>query len=151
MKTVAEKIRELSEREAEVKAMGGAPAVAKQHAAGKLSAPGSAWRLRPPGSFQETDLFVTHRCVNFGMEKVEIPADGVITGFGKVEGRVVFAYSQDFTSPGRFPGGDARQEDLQGDGSGPEGRGAPGGIERLGGARIQEGVDSLSGYGPDLL
>ena len=101
MKTVAEKIRELSEREAESEGHGWRPGGVGQAARrqGKLSTPGSAWRLfSTPGSFQETDLFVTHRCVNFGMEKVEIPADGVITGFGKVEGRVVFAYSQDFTS-----------------------------------------------------
>ncbi|MGO9621719.1 MAG: acyl-CoA carboxylase subunit beta [Desulfobaccales bacterium] len=147
MKTVSEKIRELSEREAEVKAMGGAPAVAKQHAAGKLSARERLELFFDPGSFQETDLFVTHRCVNFGMEKVEIPADGVITGFGKVEGRVVFAYSQDFTSRAGSLGEMHAKKickvmDLA------LKAGAPlVGLNDSGGARIQEGVDSLSGYG----
>ena len=80
MKTVAEKIRELREREAKVKAMGGAKAVEKQHAGGKLTARERLDLFFDPGTFQETDMFVTHRCVNFGMEKIEIPADGVITG-----------------------------------------------------------------------
>jgi len=147
MKTMSEKIRELSEREAEVKAMGGTPAVAKQHAAGKLSARERLELFFDPGSFQETDLFVTHRCVNFGMEKVEIPADGVITGFGKVEGRVVFAFSQDFTSRAGSLGEMHAKKickvmDLA------LKAGAPlVGLNDSGGARIQEGVDSLSGYG----
>ncbi len=147
MKTVAEKIRELSEREAEVRAMGGAAAVAKQHAAGKLSARERLELFFDPGSFQETDLFVTHRSVNFGMEKVEIPADGVITGFGKVEGRVVFAYSQDFTARAGSLGEMHAKKickvmDLA------LKAGAPLVVlNDSGGARIQEGVDSLSGYG----
>ena len=147
MKTMSEKIRELSEREAEVKAMGGTPAVAKQHAAGKLSARERLELFFDPGSFQETDLFVTHRCVNFGMEKVEIPADGVVTGFGKVEGRVVFAFSQDFTSRAGSLGEMHAKKickvmDLA------LKAGAPlVGLNDSGGARIQEGVDSLSGYG----
>jgi acetyl-CoA carboxylase carboxyltransferase component len=147
MKTVSEKIRELSEREAEVKAMGGAAAVARQHAAGKLGARERLELFFDPGSFQETDLFVTHRCVNFGMEKVEIPADGVITGFGKVEGRVVFAFSQDFTSRAGSLGEMHAKKickvmDLA------LKAGAPlVGLNDSGGARIQEGVDSLSGYG----
>ncbi len=98
MKTVAEKIKELREREAKVLGMGGAKAVEKQHAGGKLTARERLDLFFDPGTFQETDMFVTHRSVNFGMEKVEIPADGVITGFGMVNGRPVFAYSQDFTA-----------------------------------------------------
>ena len=83
MKTVAEKIKELREREAAVKGMGGAKAVEKQHAGGKLTARERLDLFFDPGTFQETDMFVTHRCVNFGMEKIEIPADGVITGYGR--------------------------------------------------------------------
>ena len=98
MKTVAEKIKELAEREAQVKGMGGKSAVEKQHAGGKLTARERLGLFFDPGTFQETDMFVTHRCVNFGMEKIDIPADGVITGYGRVNGRPVFAFSQDFTA-----------------------------------------------------
>ena len=98
MKTVAEKIRELKEKELAIKGMGGAKAVEKQRASGKLTARERLDLFFDPGTFRETDIFVTHRCVNFGMEKVEIPADGVVTGFGKVNGRPVFAFAQDFTS-----------------------------------------------------
>ena len=147
MKTVAEKIKELQEKEALVKGMGGAKAVEKQHASGKLTARERLDLFFDPGTFRETDLFVTHRCVNFGMEKVEIPADGVVTGFGKVNGRTVFAFSQDFTSRAGSLGEMHAKKickvmDLA------LKAGAPlVGFNDSGGARIQEGVDSLSGYG----
>ena len=98
MKTVLGKIGELKEREARIRGMGGAKGVEKQHLSGKLTARERLDLFFDPGTFRETDIFVQHRCVNFGMEKVEIPADGVVTGFGKVNGRVVFAFAQDFTS-----------------------------------------------------
>ena len=147
MKTVAEKIKELREREAEVLGMGGAKAVEKQHAGGKLTARERLDLFFDPGTFQETDMFVTHRSVNFGLEKVEIPADGVITGFGQVNGRPVFAYSQDFTARAGSLGEMHAKKickvmDLA------LKAGAPlVGFNDSGGARIQEGVDSLSGYG----
>jgi acetyl-CoA carboxylase carboxyltransferase component len=147
MKTVAEKLRELREREARVLVMGGAKAVEKQHAGGKLTARERLERFFDSGTFQETDMFVTHRCVNFEMEKIEIPADGVITGFGRVNGRPVFAFSQDFTArAGSLGEMHARKickvMDLA------LKAGVPlVGFNDSGGARIQEGVDSLSGYG----
>src|SRR4030042_4977724 len=98
MKTVSQKIQELQEREAQIKAMGGAKAVEKQPGSGKLTARERLDLFFDAGTFRETDIFVKHRCVNFGMEKMEIPADGVITGFGRVNGRPVFAFAQDFTS-----------------------------------------------------
>jgi acetyl-CoA carboxylase carboxyltransferase component len=98
MKTVSERIRELKEKEGQIKAMGGAKGVEKQHASGKLTARERLDLFFDPGTFRETDIFVKHRCVNFGMEKVEIPADGVVTGYGMVNGRPVFAFAQDFTS-----------------------------------------------------
>ena len=122
MKTVAEKLKELREREAAVLGLGGKSAVEKQHAGGKLTARERLDLLFDPGTFQEPDMFVTHRCVNFGMEKVEIPADGVITGFGQVNGRPVLRLFAGLHRPGGLPGRDARQEDLQGHGPGPEGR-----------------------------
>src|SRR5574340_762906 len=147
MKTVAEKIKELREREAKVKGMGGAKAVEKQRASGKLTARERLDLFFDPGTFQETDMFVTHRCVNFGMEKIEIPADGVITGYGRVNGRPVFAFSQDFTARAGSLGEMHAKKickvmDLA------LKAGVPLiGFNDSGGARIQEGVDSLSGYG----
>ncbi len=147
MKTVAQKIQELKEKEAQVKGMGGAKAVEKQHLSGKLTARERLELFFDAGTFQETDLLVTHRCVNFGMEKIDIPADGVVTGFGRVNGRAVFAFSQDFTSRAGSLGEMHSKKickvmDLA------LKAGVPFvGFNDSGGARIQEGVDSLSGYG----
>ena len=147
MKTVAEKIRELKEKEGQIKLMGGAKAVEKQRLSGKLTARERLDLFFDPGTFRETDIFVTHRCVNFGMEQVEIPADGVVTGFGKVNGRPVFAFAQDFTSRAGSLGEMHSKKickvmDLA------LKAGVPFvGFNDSGGARIQEGVDSLSAYG----
>jgi acetyl-CoA carboxylase carboxyltransferase component len=147
MKTVAQKIQELRVREAQIKEMGGAKAVEKQHHSGKLTARERLDLFFDPGTFRETDIFVKHRCVNFGMEKVEIPADGVITGFGRVNGRPVFAFAQDFTSRAGSLGEMHSRKickvmDLA------LKAGVPFvGFNDSGGARIQEGVDSLSAYG----
>ncbi|MDO9070954.1 MAG: carboxyl transferase domain-containing protein, partial [Deltaproteobacteria bacterium] len=147
MKTVAEKIRELKEKEGQIKGMGGAKAVEKQRLSGKLTARERLDLFFDPGTFRETDIFVKHRCVNFGMEQVEIPADGVVTGFGKVNGRPVFAFAQDFTSRAGSLGEMHSKKickvmDLA------LKAGVPFvGFNDSGGARIQEGVDSLSAYG----
>lgn len=147
MKTVMEKIQELRELEARVKAMGGEAAVAKQHQSGKLTARERLDLFFDPGTFRELDLFVKHRCVHFGMDKMEIPADGVITGFGQVNGRPVFAFAQDFTSRAGTLGEMHSKKickvmDLA------LKAGVPlVGFNDSGGARIQEGVDSLSAYG----
>ena len=147
MKTVAEKIRELKEKEGQIRLMGGAKAVEKQRLSGKLTARERLDLFFDPGTFRETDIFVTHRCVNFGMEQVEIPADGVVTGFGRVNGRPVFAFAQDFTSRAGSLGEMHSKKickvmDLA------LKAGVPlVGFNDSGGARIQEGVDSLSAYG----
>ena len=90
-------------------------------------------------------MFVEHRCADFGMGTNKIPGDGVVTGYGMINGRLVFVFSQDFTVFGGALSGACR-EDLQGDGPGDEGRRAGHRPQRLGGARIQEGVASLGGY-----
>jgi acetyl-CoA carboxylase carboxyltransferase component len=144
---VAERIAELKAKEAQIKAMGGAKAVEKQHKTGKLTARERLDLFFDPGTFREMDLFVKHRCVNFGMETMEIPADGVITGFGQVNGRPVFAFAQDFTSRAGSLGEMHAKKickvmDLA------LKSGVPFvGFNDSGGARIQEGVDSLTGYG----
>jgi methylmalonyl-CoA decarboxylase subunit alpha len=147
MGIVQDKIRDLKEREEKVRRMGGEKAVEKQHGEGKLTARERLDLLFDPDTFRELDMFVNHRCVNFGMEKVEIPSDGVITGHGLINGRPVFAFAQDFTSRAGSLGEMHAKKickvmDLA------LKAGAPFvGINDSGGARIQEGVDALSGYG----
>ncbi len=147
MKTVAQRIQELKEKEALLKNMGGPKAVAKQHESGKLTARERLDHFFDPGTFRETDIFVKHRCVNFGMEKLEIPADGVVTGFGLVNGRPVFAFAQDFTSRAGSLG-EMHSKKITKVMDLALKAGVPFvGLNDSGGARIQEGVDSLSAYG----
>ncbi len=147
MGVVDDKLKDLKERERMVLQMGGAKAVAKHKESGKLSARERLDLLFDTGTFREIDMFVQHRCVNFGMEKVEVPSDGVITGHGLVDGRPVFAFSQDFTSRAGSLGEMHAKKickvmDLA------LKAGVPFvGINDSGGARIQEGVDALSGFG----
>ncbi len=147
MGIVEDKIKDLKEREAKILQMGGEKAIAKHKEKGKLSARERIAHLFDQGTFQEVDMFVTHRCTNFGMETKEIPADGVVTGHGLVDGRPVFAYAQDFTARAGSPGEAHAQKickvmDLA------MKAGVPiVGMNDSGGARIQEGVDALSGYG----
>ncbi len=141
------KLKDLEERIARLQGMGGEQAIKRQHDSGKLTARERLELLFDPGTFQELDLFVKHRCTFLGMTDVDIPADGVITGHGMVNGRPVFAYSQDFTTRGGSLGEMHAKKitkimDLA------VKAGAPFvGINDSGGARIQEGVDSLFGYG----
>ena len=147
MGVVEDKIKELKDREQEVLQMGGQKAVESQLAKGKMTARERLNLLFDPGTFREIDMFVTHRCVNFGMEKIGIPSDGVITGHGHVDGRPVFASAQDFTSRAGSLGEMHAKKickvmDLA------LKAGVPFvGFNDSGGARIQEGIDSLYGYG----
>ncbi len=147
MGIIEDKIRELKQREKKILQMGGEKAVKRQKDQGKLTARERLNCLFDPGSFRELDMFVTHRCVTFGMEKVEIPADGVITGYGMVAGQPIFAYAQDFTSRAGSLGEMHAKKickvmDLAVKAGTPMV-----GLNDSGGARIQEGVDALSGYG----
>ena len=145
--TVKEKIELLKSKREEVKQMGGEAKVAKQHEKGKLSARERIDLLFDEGTFREIDMLVKHRSVNFNLDKEEIPADGVIVGHGKVFGRTVFAFSQDFTSRGGSLGEKHAAKickimDLA------VKAGAPiVGLNDSGGARVEEGVDALHGYG----
>ena len=98
MVKVKERIAELQAHEQRLLEMGGAKAVEAQHQKGKLTARERLNLLFDAGTFREIDMFVKHRCTNFGMERVDIPSDGVVTGHGLVGGRVVFAFAQDFTA-----------------------------------------------------
>ncbi|HYX90858.1 MAG TPA: acyl-CoA carboxylase subunit beta [Myxococcaceae bacterium] len=125
---------------------GGEERIARQHEAGKLTARERLDLLLDPGSFHELDKFVTHRAIDFGMAERKIPGDGVITGYGTIEGRQVFVFAQDFTVFGGSLSGAYAQKickimDLA------TRVGAPViGLNDSGGARIQEGVESLAGY-----
>ncbi len=147
MGNVEDKIQDLRQREAKILEMGGDKLVAKHKEKGRLTARERLNVLFDKGTFRELDMFVTHRCVNFGMESVEIPSDGVITGHGLVDGRPVFAFSQDFTSRAGSLGEMHAKKickvmDLA------LKAGVPFvGLNDSGGARIQEGVDALSGFG----
>lgn len=142
-----EKIRELEKQRARVEEMGGPEAVRKQRESGKLTARERLDALFDPGSFRELDCFVKHRCQYFDMPETEIAADGVITGFGKVAGRTVFAYAQDFTSRAGTLG-EMHAKKICKIMDTAMRAGAPViGFCDSGGARIQEGVDALAGYG----
>ena len=141
------KIDELRQLNKKVEAGGGKTAIDKQHKSGKLTARERIERLLDPGSFTEIDKYVTHRCVNFDMVGKEAPGEGVITGYGTVDGRLVYVFAQDFTVLGGSLGEMHAMKickvlDLA------LKMGAPCiGLNDSGGARIQEAVDALSGYG----
>ncbi len=146
MSTQQEKIQELIEKRAEARIGGGEKAIDKQHAKGKYTARERIAQLLDEGSFEELDMFVTHRCTNFGQDKKHILGDGVVTGFGTIEGRLVYIFAQDFT----VFGGSLSETmalkickvmDLA------MKMGAPCiGLNDSGGARIQEGINALAGY-----
>ncbi len=147
MGVTSDKIQELRLKEKNIKAMGGEKALAKRREKGVLNARQRLNLLFDAGTFRELDMFVTHRCTNFGMETKEIPADGVITGHGKVDGRLVFAYAQDFTASAGSLGEMQAKKICKVMDLGIK-AGAPViGMNDSGGARIQEGIDALSGYG----
>ncbi|MDO4799514.1 MAG: carboxyl transferase domain-containing protein [Bacillota bacterium] len=142
-----DKLEDLRQRRAHILAGGGEDRIRKQHAAGKLTARERLDHLFDPGTFVEMDAFVKHRCTNFGMEKVDAPAEGVVTGYGKVDDRLVFAYSQDFTVVGGSLGEMHAAKIVKVMDNAIK-MGCPiVGLNDSGGARIQEAVDALSGYG----
>jgi len=140
-------LEQLERLRRQVQSGGGEEKIAKQHEKGKGTARERIEQLLDGGSFVETDMFVKHRCSDLGMDEVETPGEGVVTGYGTVEGRRVFVFAQDFTVMGGTLGEMHARKickvvDLA------MKTGAPVvGINDSGGARIQEGVDALSGYG----
>ena len=145
--TMEARVQELEKRRADLALGGGQERLEKQHKAGKLGARERVHALVDPGSFQESGLFARHRATVFGMAEKEFPADGVITGSAAVGGRLVHLASQDFTVGGGAAGevhstkiADTMEMSLK--------TGSPFiFINDSGGARVQEGIDSLSGYG----
>ncbi len=144
--TWTEKIAGLNERRAKVQAAGGQARVDKQHASGKLTARERMEALFDDGTFVETDDMVTSRANDFGMDKKKVIGDGVITGYGKVHGRTVFASSQDFTVGGGSLGEAQAMKICRVMDMAMEMKAPYISINDSGGARIEEGIDSLSGY-----
>ena len=139
-----EKMLKLSEH---IMQAGGEKRIEKQHASGKLTARERINLLLDPGSFVELDRFVKHRCTNFGQEKKELPGEGVTTGYGTVDGRLVYVFAQDFTVEGGSLGEMHANKIVKVQRLALK-MGAPCvGLNDSGGARIQEAVDALGGYG----
>ena len=139
-------IRQLEEQRAAAELGGGQKRIDAQHKKGKLTARERIELLLDPDSFEEWDMFVEHRCTDFGMENQRIPGDGVVTGYGTINGRVVFVFSQDFTVFGGSLS-EPHAEKICKVMDHAIKVGAPViGINDSGGARIQEGVASLGGY-----
>jgi propionyl-CoA carboxylase beta chain len=139
-------IRQLDDKRAAARLGGGEKRIEAQHAKGKLTARERLELLLDPDSFEEWDMFVEHRCTDFGMAEQKIPGDGVVTGYGTVNGRLVFVFSQDFTVFGGALS-EAHAEKICKIMDHAMKVGAPViGLNDSGGARIQEGVASLGGY-----
>jgi len=146
MSNQLEKVKELIELRAKARLGGGEKAIEKQHSMGKHTARERINILLDENSFEELDMFVEHRCTNFGMEKKKFLGDGVVTGYGTIEGRLVYVFAQDFTVIGGSLSETMAQKickvmDLA------MMMGAPIiGLNDSGGARIQEGINALAGY-----
>ena len=141
-----ERLEKLAKRKAEAQLGGGQKRIDKQHSLGRMTARERIEMLMDPGTFEEFDMFKTHRCREFGMGETIFPGDGVVTGFGNVDGRLVYVYAQDFTVLGGSLSETLSEKickvmDLA------MKNGAPViGLNDSGGARIQEGIESLAGY-----
>lgn len=146
MRSIERKLLDLANRKEKARLGGGEKRIAKQHEKGKYTARERLDKILDDGSFEEFDIFVTHRCTDFGMEKNQPLTDGVITGYGTINGRLVFVFSQDFTVFGGSLSKAYAEKIIKVMDMAAK-VGAPViGLNDSGGARIQEGVDALAGY-----
>ncbi len=140
------KVQELIDLRAEARLGGGQKAIDKQHERGKYTARERIAQLLDEGSFEELDMFVRHRCTNFGQEKKSYPGDGVVTGYGTIDGRLVYVFAQDFTVFGGSLSETMALKICKVMDMAMK-MGAPViGLNDSGGARIQEGINALAGY-----
>lgn len=141
-----EKVKELIALRAEARMGGGEKAIQKQHEKGKYTARERIAQLLDEGSFEEMDMFVKHRCTNFGQEKKSYLGDGVVTGYGTIDGRLVYVFAQDFTVFGGSLSETMALKICKVMDMAMK-MGAPViGLNDSGGARIQEGINALAGY-----
>ena len=146
MSIQSENIEKLVERRAKARLGGGEKRIEAQHAKGKKTARERLAMLLDPGSFEEYDMFMHHRCTNFGMEKDHPDGDGVVTGCGTIDGRLVYVFAQDFTVNGGSLSKTMSEKITKIQDMAIR-NGAPCiGLNDSGGARIQEGIDSLAGF-----
>jgi len=146
MSTQLDKVKELIELRVQARLGGGEKAIEKQHAKGKYTARERISMLLDEGSFEEFDMFVQHRCTNFGQDKKHFLGDGVVTGYGTIEGRLVYVFAQDFTVWGGSLSETMALKICKVMDQAMK-MGAPCiGINDSGGARIQEGINALAGY-----
>ena len=146
LKGSQEKVAELQHLKAEAMLGGGPKRIEAQHSKGKLTARERLDLLLDAGTFNELDMFVTHRSADFGLDEQRIPGDGVVTGYGQIDGRLVYVFSQDFTVFGGSLS-EAHAEKICKVMDLAMKNGAPViGLNDSGGARIQEGVVSLGAY-----
>src|SRR2546430_15007428 len=144
--SMREKLELLQQRRAESERGGGTDRIATQHGKGKMTARERLDLLLDPGSFVELDRFVTHRSTDFGLAEQKVLGDGVVTGYGRIDGRPVYVFAQDFTVFGGSLA-EAHAEKICKVMDLAVRNGAPIiGLNDSGGARIQEGVVSLGGY-----
>ena len=147
MSIQTDNIQKLVERRAKARLGGGEKRIEAQHAKGKLTARERIALLLDEGSFEEYDMFVQHRCTNFGMDQQHYDGDGVVTGCGTVDGRLVYVFAQDFTVAGGSLSKTMSEKICKVMDMAVR-AGAPViGLNDSGGARIQEGIDALAGFG----
>ena len=144
-------LEELEKRRAEARLGGGEKRIATQHQRGKLTARERIELLLDQNSFEEFDMFVEHRCTDFGMEKSKIPGDGVVTGWGTINGRVIYIFAKDFTVFGGSLSETHARKITKIQDMALRNRAPIIGLFDAGGARIQEGVAALGGYGEVFL
>ena len=137
----------LERRRAQARAGGGEKRIETQHARGKLTARERIGLLLDKDSFEEFDMFVEHRSHEFGLDKTKIPGDGVVTGWGTVNGRAVFVFAKDFTVFGGSLSEEHAGKIIKIQDMALKARAPIIGLFDAGGARIQEGVAALGGYG----
>jgi propionyl-CoA carboxylase beta subunit len=142
-----EVVEELEMRRAKARMGGGEKRIEAQHKRGKLTARERLQLLLDDGSFEEFDMYVEHRCIDFGMEKTKVPGDGVVTGWGTINGRVVYVFAKDFTVFGGSLSEAHANKMLKVQDMAIRARAPVIGLFDAGGARIQEGVAALGGYG----
>ncbi|MGE3625554.1 MAG: acyl-CoA carboxylase subunit beta, partial [Hyphomicrobiales bacterium] len=140
-------VEQLQQRREQARLGGGLKRIEAQHARGKLTARERIDLLLDEGSFEEFDMFVEHRCTDFGMEKTKFPGDGVVTGWGTINGRVAYVFAKDFTVFGGSLSDTHAKKILKVQDMALRNRAPIIGLFDAGGARIQEGVAALGGYG----
>ena len=144
MSLMEEKVEDLRVRRAQLELGGGPEKIKAQHGRGKLTCRERIARLMDPGTFVELGIFAKHRCTRLGMDRMDLPADGVVTGYGEVRGRTVFVFAQDFTVMGGSVGPVHQKKMAETAALAYEAKAPLIGLYDSAGARLQEGSENIS-------